>query len=155
LRERFARCLVLRQRNQALHRPSELARGNDETWPDGFAGWTTARTWCTPLAQPWVGGGSKRGSRAASAEPALRDRGGATCWRRPGLWLVADLLLPASGSGCGLLGLCRIATEVTANWTAPFAGLDQPETLPGNKGEAVVNARFLRRRRSFRKPAWW
>ena len=41
MRERFARCLVLRQRNQALHRPSELARGNDETWPDGLAGWAT------------------------------------------------------------------------------------------------------------------
>ena len=42
MRERFARCLVLRQRNQALHCASELARGNDETCSDGFAGWTTA-----------------------------------------------------------------------------------------------------------------
>ena len=69
MRERFARCLVLRQRNQALHRASELARGNDETCPDGFAGWTTARICLAPLAQPWVGGGSKLPSSATSADP--------------------------------------------------------------------------------------
>jgi len=69
LRERFARCLVLRQRNQALHRPSTLARGNDEPWPDGSAGWPTARTLCAPLAQPWVGGGSKRASSATTPNP--------------------------------------------------------------------------------------
>jgi len=58
-----------------------------------------------PLAQPWVGGGSKRGSRALAAEPGSGIAGGATSWRRPGLYLVADLFLPASGSGCGLLCL--------------------------------------------------
>jgi len=57
LRERFARCLVARERNQALHRASELARGNDETWPDGFAGWTTARTLCNTVGAALGGRG--------------------------------------------------------------------------------------------------
>ncbi len=69
MRERFARCLVLRQRNQALHCASELARGNDEPWPDGFAGWPTARICLAPLAQPWVGGGSKLPTSATLADP--------------------------------------------------------------------------------------
>ena len=72
---------------------------------------------CVELAQPWVGGGSKRGSRAAAAEPgsgvaAAQQAGGG----QGSDWL--PVFLPASGSGCGLLGLCRIATKVTANRTA-------------------------------------
>ena len=51
MRERFARCLVARERDQALHRPSELARGNDETWPDGFVGWPTAKMYLVVRAE--------------------------------------------------------------------------------------------------------
>jgi len=40
---------------------------------------------CLELAQPWVGGGSKRGSRALAAEPGSGIAGGATSWRQPGL----------------------------------------------------------------------
>jgi len=67
---------------------------------------------------PGWAGDLKGCSRALAADPGSGIAGGATSWKRPGLWLVADLFLPASGSGCGLLGLCRIATKITANRTA-------------------------------------
>ena len=99
MRERFARCLVERKRNQALRRHPELAQVKAEPWPDGFSRLANRPDFVKFPALPWVGGESKRGwgLRALPADPGSGIAGRASSRRRP---IRAPIL--------DFLGFCRL-----------------------------------------------